>query len=148
MSLMNQAPPVTDQTPLVASELRAVLGRLLRRLRAEHRFPLSHGAVLGRLDRAGCSSVSELAAHEGVRPQSMAQTVADLEVEGLVARRPDPSDGRRMLVDLTEAGAAALQADRRHREGWLADAIAHELSPEEQRVLETAVGLLRRLAEG
>jgi len=147
MSLVNPTSSAGDQTPFVASELRAVLGRLLRRLRAEHRFPLSHGAVLGRLDRAGCSSVSELAAHEGVRPQSMAQTVADLEAEGLVARRPDPSDGRRMLVELTGAGAAALQADRRHREGWLAQAIAQELSPQEQRVLEEAVGLLHRLAE-
>src|ERR687883_1422848 len=116
----------------VASELRVVLGQLVRRLRAEHRFPLAHGAVLGRLDREGPQSVSDLAAKERVRPQSMAQTVGDLEADGLVERRPDPDDRRRALVSLTDTGRAALEADRRHREGWLAEAIAAELSPDEQ----------------
>src|SRR4051794_27441502 len=96
--------PTRTDSALVASELRAVLGQLVRRLRAEHRFPLSHGAVLGRLDREGRQSVSDLAAAERVRPQSMAQTVNDLEADGLVARTPDPSDGRRALVELTEQG--------------------------------------------
>ena len=77
---------------LLASELRVVLGQLMRRLRAEHGFPLSHGAVLGRLDREGPQSVSDLAAAERVRPQSMAQTVGDLEADGLVIRTPDPDD--------------------------------------------------------
>jgi DNA-binding MarR family transcriptional regulator len=124
-----------------------VLGHLIRRLRAEHRFPLSQGAVLGRLDREGPQSVSDLAGAERVRPQSMAQTVGDLEADGLVARRPDPADGRRALVELTAQGDEALQADRRHRDGWLARAIAEDLSPEDQAVLRDAVDLLRRLAE-
>lgn len=130
-----------------ASELRAVLGRLMRRLRAEHRFPLSHGAVLGRLDRGGPQSVSDLAAAERVRPQSMAQTVSDLESDGLVERNPDPGDRRRALVSLTAEGNEALQADRRAREGWLARAIADDLAPEEQALLRDAVDLLRRLAD-
>src|SRR6476659_6675573 len=103
----------TDITP-PASELRVVLGQLIRRLRAEHRFPISHGTVLGRLDREGPRSVSDLAVTERVRPQSMAQTVGDLEGDGLVERNPDPSDGRRALVSLTAAGRDALEADRRH----------------------------------
>jgi DNA-binding MarR family transcriptional regulator len=131
----------------VASELRFVLGQLVRRLRAEHRFPISHGAVLGRLDREGPQSVSDLAMKERVRPQSMAQTVGDLEGDGLVERSPDPHDGRRALVSLTDHGNEALQADRRNREGWLARAIDEDLSPEEQAVLRDAVELLRRLAE-
>jgi DNA-binding MarR family transcriptional regulator len=132
---------------LLASELRVVLGQLMRRLRAEHHFPLSHGAVLGRLDREGPQSVSDLAVAERVRPQSMAQTVSDLESDGLVVRTPDPGDRRRALVQLTEQGLAALHADRRRREGWLARAIAEDLTPEEQSLLENAVALLRELAE-
>jgi len=132
---------------LVASDLRVVLGQLMRRLRAEHRFPLSQGAVLGRLDREGPQSVSDLAAAERVRPQSMAQTVSDLEADGLVERSPDPHDKRRALVALTEQGNEALAADRRNRIGWLARAITEDLSGEEQAVLRDAVQLLRRLAE-
>ena len=137
----------TVDTALLASDLRVVLGQLIRRLRAEHRFPLSQSAVLGRLDREGACSVSDLAAAERVRPQSMAQTVAELEAEALVSRRSDPHDRRRALVELTELGSATLNADRRQREGWLAQAIADDLSHEEQVVLREAAGLLRRLAE-
>jgi DNA-binding MarR family transcriptional regulator len=132
----------------VASELRVVIGQLVRRLRAEHPFSLSQGSVLGRLDREGEQSVSDLAAKERVRPQSMAQTVADLEGEGYVARRPDPRDGRRALVALTATGRATLEQERRRREGWLAEALEERLSPDEQQVIERAVEILRRLAEG
>jgi DNA-binding MarR family transcriptional regulator len=132
---------------LLASELRLVLGQLMRRLRAEHRFSLSQGAVLGRLDREGTKSIGDLALAERVRPQSMTQTIADLEAIGLIARRPDPADGRRILVELTELGLRTLEEDRRQREGWLARAIAEDLSAEEQRVLMQALALLRRLAE-
>jgi DNA-binding MarR family transcriptional regulator len=132
--------------PATASELRVVLGQLFRRLRSEHRFPLHHGAVLGRLDREGPVSVSDLAAAERVRPQSMAQTVSELESQGLVDRRPDPSDRRRALVELTAAGYETLEDDRRRRVGWLVSAI-QELPPEDQRVLERATAIIGRLAD-
>jgi DNA-binding MarR family transcriptional regulator len=132
---------------LLASELRLVLGQLMRRLRAEHRFSLSQGAVLGRLDREGTKSIGDLALAERVRPQSMTQTISDLEADGLIARRPDPADGRRILVELTALGLGTLEEDRRQREGWLARAIADDLSAEEQRVLMQTLALLRRLAE-
>jgi DNA-binding MarR family transcriptional regulator len=132
----------------VASDLRLVIGQLVRRLRAEHRFPLAQGTVLGRLDREGTQSVSDLAAKERVRHQSMTQTVADLEADGFVERRPDPADRRRVLVSLTAPGRSALEADRRQRVGWLAGAIDERLSARELRVVDEAVGLLRRLADG
>ena len=135
------------KTATTASELRVVIGQLVRRLRAEHRFPLTHGSVLGRLDREGPQSVSDLAAKERVRPQSMAQTVADLEEAGYVERHPDPTDGRRALVELTQTGRTTLADDRRQREGWLAETIDERLSADEQRVLGEAVGLLRRLVD-
>ena len=139
--------PTSTDSALVAAELRVVIGQLIRRLRAHHSFSMSQGAVLGRLDREGAQSVSDLAQSERVRPQSMAQTVGDLESDGLVARRPDPADRRRALVELTEEGRIALAADRLRREGWLAGAIEHELSADEQALLSEAVELLRRLAE-
>jgi DNA-binding MarR family transcriptional regulator len=133
-------------TARTASELRVVLGQLMRRLRAEHRFPIQHGAVLGRLDREGPASVSDLAAAEKVRPQSMAQTVGELEADGLVKRRPDPEDGRRAIVELTAAGRDTLAADRSRRVGWLASAI-EELPKEDQEILSRATAIIGRLAE-
>lgn len=138
--------PTRSDTATLASELRVVLGQLIRRLRAEHRFPISHGSVLGRLDREGPQSVSTLALAERVRPQSMAQTVGDLEGDGLVERNPDPTDGRRQLVSLTATGKDTLEADRRNREGWLVKAI-EELPPEDQETVGRAIVLLRHLAD-
>jgi DNA-binding MarR family transcriptional regulator len=129
-----------------ASELRIVLGQLVRRLRVEHQLPLSHGTVLARLERQGPSTTSSLAAAERVRPQSMAQTIADLEADGFVSRTPDPVDRRQVLIGVTKGGLAALAEDRARREGWLAQAIATELTPDEQDVIMRAVPLLRRLS--
>jgi DNA-binding MarR family transcriptional regulator len=139
-------PTRVDSGPL-ASELRVVLGQLIRRLRAQHRFSLSQGSVLGRLDREGPQSTSKLAAAERVRPQSMGQTVSELEAQGLIERHADPSDGRSALIELTEAGRVELLEDRGRREGWLAEEIEESLSDEEREVLNQAVGLLARLAE-
>jgi DNA-binding MarR family transcriptional regulator len=135
----------TDAAPL-AGELRVVLGRLIRRLRAEHGFSLAQGAVLGRLDREGAQSVSDLAGKERMRPQSMAQTVSDLENEVLVERSPDPDDRRRALISLTAGGRALLTASRQRREGWLERAI-EELPDEDRATVERAVVLLSQLAD-
>jgi DNA-binding MarR family transcriptional regulator len=138
---------VATDSALLASELRLIVGRLIRRMRAEGRFPLAQGAVLGRLDRCGAATVSALAAAERVRPQSMSQTVSELEADGLVSRRPDPTDRRQLLVELTDAGHATLADERRQREGWLARAIAEDLSSAERAALERAIEPLRRLAD-
>jgi DNA-binding MarR family transcriptional regulator len=137
----------TIDTTLLAGRLRLALGHLVRRLRAEHSFPFTQGSVLGRLDREGSRSIGDLATLERVRPQSMTQTIADLEADGLIERRPDPDDGRRTLVELTERGLETLQADRRHRVGWLAQSIADDLTPQQQRLLADALPLIERLAE-
>jgi DNA-binding MarR family transcriptional regulator len=137
---------VKSNSASLASDLRLALGQLVRRLRAEATFPITHISVLGRLDRGGEQSVSDLAGLEHMRPQSMAQTVSELEREGLVSRRPDPNDRRRALVELTPKGVARLEEERRDRVGWLAAAIA-ELEPAERKALAAALPVVRRLAE-
>jgi DNA-binding MarR family transcriptional regulator len=138
-------PTQTDIAPL-AADLRVAVGGLVRRLRSENLFPLTQTWVLGRIDREGPGSVSDLAQALRVRPQSMAQTVGDLEAEGMVARNPDPDDRRRALVSLTEAGQARIEADRAAREGWLVKAL-EELPDSDRETIERAVEILSRLAD-
>jgi DNA-binding MarR family transcriptional regulator len=138
-------PTQTDIAPL-AADLRVAVGQLIRRLRSENLFPLSQTWVLGRLDREGPASVSDLAQALRVRPQSMAQTVGDLEAEGMVERNPDPDDRRRALVSITEAGQARIEADRAAREGWLVKAL-EELPDSDRETIERSVEILNRLAE-
>jgi DNA-binding MarR family transcriptional regulator len=132
----------------LAHELRDTIGRLVRRLRLEPGPPAPQLTVLSRLDREGAASVSDLAAAERMRPQSMAQTVADLERAGLVSRRPDPTDRRRQFVELTAAGAELLHTTRARREGWLTAALERELTAAERAALAEAVALLGRVADG
>ena len=139
-------PRPSAQVATAASELRLVLGQLVRRLRAEYSFPVAQASVLSRLDLEGAQTTSGLAAADRVRPQSMAQTLAELETAGLIERRPDPADGRRVLIELTTLGRERVLEARGRREDWLAAAIADELDPQEQRTLLAAVPLLRRLS--
>jgi len=130
-----------------SQDLQIVLGRLVRRLRAENTLPLRHTTVLSRLEREGPLGTSDLAQRERMRPQSMAETIKELVSEGLVMRDPDPTDGRRWFIALTATGRETVLRDRARREEWLATAIAGELTSREQETLAKAVALLSRLAD-
>jgi DNA-binding MarR family transcriptional regulator len=132
---------------LLARELRETLGRVVRRLRAEPGPPVALLTVLGRLDRDGPASISDLAAAERMRPQSMAQTVHELETAGLVTRLPDPADKRRSFVQLTKAGQTKLQATRAAREDWLSDTLERRLDADERELLQRALAVLERIAD-
>jgi DNA-binding MarR family transcriptional regulator len=134
----------------LASELRLSVMRLRRRL-ANERHPdneLSLGAmaVLGCLHRCGDLSLGELAAHERVQPPSMTRTVNHLAEGGYVVRRAHATDGRQVVVELTEQGRATLLADRARRDAWLSRRLA-DLTPEERAVLRKAAPILDRLAQ-
>lgn len=133
-----------------ARELRVLVGRLRRRLREVddvHELTASQLAVLGRLDRDGPASASDLAKAERVRPQSMAATIAVLEERGMIARRQDPDDGRRQLIEPTPTADETVRGSRRARDEWLERALRERFSPEELATVVTALGMLERLSE-
>lgn len=138
--------PALDVTA-TAAELSEVAAQLIRRLRTESAFPAHQLMVLGRLDREGPRTTSQLACSERVRPQSMASTVADLVAAGLVSRRPDPGDGRQVLLELTDEGRTVLERERRARTSWLAAAIGVELDEADRAALDQALVLVRRLLD-
>ncbi len=133
----------------LASELRFSVARLSRRLRNERDpdNPLSVGALSAMwvLFREGECTIGALAAHERVQPPSMTRTVNCLVDDGYAVRRPDATDGRQVLVDLTEKGREILLADRRRREAWLSRRL-RELTPDERALLREAAPLIQRLA--
>jgi DNA-binding MarR family transcriptional regulator len=133
----------------LASELRLSVMRLRRRLAVERHpdnaLSLSQMTVLGSLHRHGEMTIGELAAHEKVQPPSMTRSVNCLEEAGYVVRRPDETDGRVVLVSLSERGRTTLLADRERRDAWLARRL-NELTAQERAVLWQAAPLLDRLA--
>jgi DNA-binding MarR family transcriptional regulator len=106
---------------------------------------LSQTQVLVRLEREGPATPGVLAAGEQITPQSMGAILAALEERGLVSRSGDPSDGRRVVMSVTEAGRESLQGVRHQKAHLLARAIEEGLTPAEQRQVIEAIPLLQRL---
>jgi len=132
-----------------AGELRALVGRLARRLRQTSgvgEMTLSQASVLSLLEREGPATPGILATKERISPQSMGSILISLEALGLVSRTPDPTDGRSLVISLTEAGFQVVQGARRQREERLARALADHFTAEEQQVLIAVLPLLDRLA--
>jgi DNA-binding MarR family transcriptional regulator len=140
-----------DQTAVQAArDLVAAMSRLRRRLRdvaGTDELTPSQTSVLGVLAKAGPATASGLAATEGVRPQSMAATLAPLEGRGLVRREADPSDGRRQLVTLTRAGHDWFNGHRAARQEWLIGAVSEQLTDAERRTLIKAAALMQRVTD-
>jgi DNA-binding MarR family transcriptional regulator len=134
----------------LAAEIRAVAGKLKRRLR-EHgghsELTPSQVSVLLQLEKDGSTTVSNLARAEGMRPQSMSTVVTSLQEAGLVRGAPDPSDGRQILMSLTPKCLKWLQEGRAARQDWLTTIISQKLSAHEQEKLQAALELLTRLVE-
>ena len=134
----------------VAAALRVSLGLFSRRLRhtqAEGELTLPESSALARLDRDGPATASQLAKAEQISRQSMAETLGALEARGLIERRPDPGDGRRVVLSVSEAGLRVLR-DRRHaKTERLARALSAHFTQSELDQLMAAAKLIERLAQ-
>lgn len=143
---------VDDLTPgEIASALQSSIGLLTRRLRqsaVQGQLTVPEASALSRLERGGSVTASDLARAEQITPQGMGVTLAALEERGLVARRRDPSDGRRVLLSVTDAGRAAMRSRRSAKAEQLAKVLAGGgFSRAEVATLREAATLIERLAE-
>ncbi|RJS46182.1 MarR family winged helix-turn-helix transcriptional regulator [Nocardioides cavernaquae] len=133
----------------LASALRTSVARLGRRLRNERDPGLELGlgslSALGLLFREGPQTVGQLADRERVRPPSMTRTVGCLVDGGYAVRRKNETDGRQVVIEISEAGRVAVVRERGRRDAWLAQRLK-ELTPEERAVLRQAAPLLERIA--
>jgi DNA-binding MarR family transcriptional regulator len=142
--------PHARRASVLAQGLRALLGKLKRRLREQAGvgdLTPSQVSVLLRLEKDGPATASSLARAEGMRPQSIAPVIASLEGAGLVSGAPDPTDGRQTLLSLTDACRKLVNKGRAARQDWLARTIQARLSPREQDELSAAIELLKRLVD-
>ncbi|MEV0379057.1 MarR family transcriptional regulator [Nonomuraea sp. NPDC050643] len=136
-------------TELSVAELVSVLEDFTRmhiRLPKAQRLSFTTLSVLHTLEGGGPMRLTELTASEQVTQPAITQIVTSLERDGLVERRPDPSDGRAVLVHVTEAGAAIVNGRRAERVAHLA-ALADGLTPDERAAVAAAVPALARLVE-
>jgi DNA-binding MarR family transcriptional regulator len=132
---------------IAVTDFIQAIGLLVRRVRAataSHELSLTESMVLGRLEREGSATTADLARAEGVKPQSMGTIIAALEERGMVERKPHPTDGRQVNIELTAKGAAVRKITGDAKRMWLAQAIA-QLDDEEQKKLFAAGRIIKRL---
>jgi DNA-binding MarR family transcriptional regulator len=129
------------------NDLIQAIGLLVRRVRAagaSHDLSLTESTVIGRLAREGPATIADLARAESMKPQSMGATIAALEEMGMVQRKPHPTDGRQVNIELTAQGVAVRKNARDAKRTWLAQAISL-LDEHEQQTLFQAGEIIKRL---
>lgn len=134
---------------VIAKDLTTAISRILRRLRTEANpteLPLSQMGALSRLEQAGPMTTADLARAELMKPQSMGVILGSLEQDGLVERRPHPTDGRQILFVLTEAGAAVRTRHRAMKRDWLVGALGG-LEPAQLEALVAAIPVIRQVGD-
>jgi DNA-binding MarR family transcriptional regulator len=136
-------------TAAIAARLRLGVTRLARRLRQEAEAGITPSmlSALSTLDRQGTLTMGDLCAVEQVQPPTMTRIVAALLEAGLIAREPDPADGRVAWVRLTPEGRKLLERSRGRKEAYLAKAL-RELDSRELATLEDATEILERITKG
>ena len=112
---------------LAVVDFSQAIGLLVRRVRAaaaSHELSLTESAVMARLMRDGPATTADLARAESMKPQSMGATIAALEEMGMVERKPHPTDGRQVNIELTAKGEAMRKSAKDAKLTWLTQAIA------------------------
>jgi DNA-binding MarR family transcriptional regulator len=147
------APSATGAT-IDADELaRSLYGgivlsmRRIKQISNTGEMSLSERAVLSRLERTGPTTAADLARVEHVTAQAMAVTVTGLEARGLIERRPDPGDRRRMILSVSAAARDDLRNVRHARARRLAEVLRASFSADELALLDRAAPLIERLGE-
>lgn len=133
-----------------AAALQLSVGLLKRRARETARggeLSSPEMSVLSRLDRNGPGTTAALARWEQITPQAVGATVAVLEARELIARAPDPGDGRRSILTITQAGERALRAGRNALTDLMTGALSRGFTPGEIEQLRAAAPLIERLAQ-
>jgi|SRR5690554_2487400 len=159
LTVVSGAPEIIEPTPTVsasecrpaplAAALRVALARSWRRVRAERGaadLPDVQLSILVRLVKHGTTTPGEIAEFQRIRPPSATRAVRHLEELGLAKREAHPTDGRQVVVSVTEAGREEVRETMRRRDAWLARELA-ALTPHEREILAKASALLTRIAE-
>ncbi|KQS00622.1 MarR family winged helix-turn-helix transcriptional regulator [Williamsia sp. MIQD14] len=128
----------------LASDLALAVVRLARHLRGRRQsstVSLTQLSALSTLDREGPMTPGAMAAQERVQPPSMTRVIASLADLGMVKRDPHPTDGRQIIVTLSDLGNEVVRDETNAREAWLRGQL-EKLDGSEQAVLRQAVEIM------
>ena len=140
-----------NKNPQLASDLRTVVARLMKKLRKTS----VTGQMLSLTERSTMSALqlhkqllpSELASMEKITNQSMSQVLNHLLELKFITRTASETDKRKVIISLTEEGKRILLQVRSERDEWLANAIKETFNEEEEALLRKLIAPLTRLVD-
>jgi DNA-binding MarR family transcriptional regulator len=141
---------VTGKDDNLASDLSLAVVRLARHLRgrrATSTVSLTQLSALNTLAQQGPMTPGAMAAQERVQPPSMTRVIASLADLGMVKRDPHPTDGRQIIVTLSDLGQKVISDETHAREAWLRGQL-EKLGDEELTTLRSAVEIMSGIVAG
>ena len=145
---MSETHPLQDELAIkLAIALKHLKARLKEETRADtSRLSLSQLSILHKLSKCGAQTAAVLAAAEHVSQQAIAQILVILKGEGLVESTADPKDGRKTLINISDAGCRLLNDISESRNAWLVQAIDIVVDQNERAILSQSIDIIERLA--
>lgn len=110
---MTASPPMNDRSNTALVALRRILRVTelnARKLAQESELTTSQLLVLQHVSQRGSALPSEVARAVALKQATVTVVVNKLEDAGLVTRKRDTDDRRRVWIELTDAGRAALES--------------------------------------
>ena len=133
---------VVEVVPLI---MRALVGEMRRHDATDLSVP--QFATLAFLSRNEGACLSDAAEHFGLRLPSMSKMIDGLVARGLVLRRINPADRRRVTLALSERGGDALQVAREATRVFLAERLSR-LTESQLAAVVQSMAILRPLFDG
>lgn len=134
---------------LLASDLRNVVARLIKKLRKESvtgkQLSLTERSTMSLLYQNKQLLPSELASMEKITNQSMSQIISHLLELGYIIRTASETDRRKVIISLTEKGEETILKIHSERDMWLARAIRETCDDHETELLKQVIGPLTKL---
>ncbi|MGW0629736.1 MarR family winged helix-turn-helix transcriptional regulator [Streptomyces sp. NPDC002758] len=143
--VMDPAVPGASAEELIIATEQMV--RFVRRSATTGGLSTAASATLFRLSREGPLRLTELARAAGVSQPNMTQLVTRLERAGLVRRTADRTDGRGVLVEVTDTGLEVVRQRRVERASALQELIGELTEPEQRAVLIALPALARAIED-
>ncbi len=141
----------TTQNLQLASDLRTVVTRLVKKLRTKTvtgvNFSLTERSTMALLDQHKELLPNELASMEKITTQSMSQVLNHLSELGLINRRISETDKRKAIISLSKTGQKMLNQLRQERDEWLEHALGETCTVKELELLRRALTPLTKLVD-
>jgi DNA-binding MarR family transcriptional regulator len=133
------------------TELGPAWGRWVNACLPAESVSFARMRLLSALEKAGEQTMSELSVGLEVTQRRITALVDALEEDGLVERRPHPTDGRSTLVSITEAGSEQQDVNWGQHQAEVAQAFTDLPVAQQKQLLEITPALTeimrRRAAE-